>query len=152
MQEIPENFFEVDIDSVDESEFRDMHPADRAFAVRYVSNGYNHREAALDIGINPSLGARVKRKPIVRRYIAALQKQLYVESIVTKDVLDSMLDRLEDIAFGEEEIPIVLSDGTQIFGRKFNPSLIMEVYKERAKLHDISKENEGDKVIHIEVV
>lgn len=133
-------------------DFSRMEPAHRAFAIEYVLNGYNHREAAESIGIDPNRGARLKRLPIVVEYVIQLQNKTAVESIVNKQSLDCLLDRIQEAAMGEVEIPIVLANGAMVNKQKFQGSLALDVYRERAKLHDIVKPEEESGTIKIEVV
>lgn len=134
-------------------DFSKMDPAHRAFAIEYVMNGYNYRKAAKTCRMDPSRGVRLKRIPIVVAFITELQKRDIVESFVGKQSLDCFLDRIEEAAMGDVDIPIVLADGTSIDRPKFQGSLAMDVYRERAKLHGILVQEETpDNTIRIEVV
>lgn len=125
--------------------FLELEDQKKAFAIKYVSNGYKYREAAKAVGYPVGKSRDLIYEPLVAAYIADLQQKYLAESIVTKSTLDSYLDRLEDIAFGETEIDIVTGSGEEKKVNKFHPELAMKVYNERAKLHGLSKEDSGGK-------
>lgn len=153
MHEIPGNIASVYADIVsDKFDFKSMEPEHRAFAIEYVTNGYRHREAAEKAGMEPNRGVRLKRIPIVVEYIIQLQNRNLTESIVTKQSLDCLLDRIGEAAMGDVEIPIVLASGQIVSRKKFQGSLAMDVYREKAKLHDVVKPEEESGTIKIEVV
>lgn len=120
-----------------ENGFMDLDEAKKAFCIVYVTNGYKHREAAEEAGLNPDKGIQLKREPLVSAYIYDLQQQYLAESIVTKQVMDAKLDELEDIAMGRVEIPLVTGAGDKIEAKKFMPDMAMKVYSEKVRLHKI---------------
>ena len=133
---MPENLpiiVDFDIDTIE----RDLDVERRAFCIEYVTNGYNHREAATKVGFSPNMGVKLKREPLCAAFINHLQTEYLAESIVTKQSLDAYLDRLEDIAMGDEEIDIVTGMGEAISAKKFHPDLAIKVYQEKAKLHGV---------------
>jgi len=119
----------------------DLEPQEEAFAIEYVSNGFDHREAARKCGYSPSAGVRLKRKPAIQNRIASLLAEMEVDSIVNRQVADTILDRLEDIAMGEVPVAMVTKDGEEFEARKFFPELAMKVYQERVRLHKLVQEN-----------
>ena len=141
-------------DIVDERfDFNQMDLGERAFAIEYVMNGYDHRKAAQVTHKSAAKGHRLKRLPIVMAFVTQLQKRGIVESFVGKQSLDCFLDRLEEAAMGDVDIPIVLADGTQLERKKFQGSLAMDIYRERAKLHGVlATEDAPKETIKIEIV
>ncbi len=133
-----------------ENGFEDLEDQKKAFCIKYVTNGYNHREAAEDVGINPNRGIQLKNEPLISAYIHDLQQQFLAESIVTKQVMDSKLDVLEDIAMGRVEIPLVTGAGDKIEAKKFHPDLAMKVYAEKVRLHKVVEDAKGSG--HVNVV
>ena len=123
--------------------FEDLDEAKKAFCILFVTNGYKHREAAEEAGFNPDKGVQLKKEPLVSAYIHDLQKKYLAESIVTKQVMDTKLDELEDIAMGRVEIPMVTGAGDKIDAKKFHPDMAMKVYSERTKLHKIVEDGKG---------
>ncbi len=132
--------------------FPDLEEQKKAFAIKYVTNGYLHRQAAADSGFPLSRGIRLKREPLVAAYISDLMNKYLAESLVTKQTLDIYLDELEDIAMGRVDVPMITGNGDEIEARKFHPDLAMKVYSERSKLHGIVKdENNGSGVVNVQI-
>lgn len=125
-----------------ENGFEDLETKRKAFCVRYITNGYDHREAAEHVGFSRDKGIVLKREPLIAAYISDLMKQYVAESLVTKQTLDSYLDELEDIAMGRISVPMLTPTGDEIEAKKFHPDLAMKIYTEKAKLHGIVKEDE----------
>jgi hypothetical protein len=153
MHEIPNDIVAQYADIVSNSfNFFEMPMEQKAFAIEYTLNGYDHRKAAKTVGLSPNRGVHLKRIPIVVDFILRLQERNVTESIVSKQSLDGFLDRIEEAAMGDVKIPIVLANGAMVKQKKFQGSLAMDVYRERAKLHDIVKEEESSGIIQIEVI
>jgi len=153
MHEVSGNIASIYADIVsDKFDFSKMEPEYRAFAIEYVTNGYKHREAAEQAGMHPNRGVHLKRIPVVVDFIIQLQNRNLTESIVTKQSLDCLLDRIQEAAMGEVPISIVLANGQRVEQEKFQGSLAMDVYREKAKLHEIVKPDEESGTIRIEVV
>lgn len=153
MYEIPDDIAAQYSDIVSNNfNFKEMPMEQMAFAIEYVLNGYQHRKAAKTVGLHPNRGVYLKRIPIVVDFILKLQERNITESIVTKQSLDCFLDRIEEAAMGEVKIPIVLASGAGVERKKFQGSLAMDVYRERAKLHDVVADEEGAGTIKITVV
>lgn len=124
----------------------------RAFAIAYVSNGYDHIGAAKSAGFHSALGVSLKYRPDIVRYIKHLQSQLAAETIVGRQYLDVYLDKLQDIAFGITPIPMVTTQGEEYTAPKFMEKLAMEVYKERVKLHNVLLDQEPQSTVLIKVL
>lgn len=132
--------------------FPDLEEQKKAFAIKYVTNGYQHRLAAVDAGFPLSRGIQLKREPLVAAYISDLMDKYLAESLVTKQTLDIYLDELEDIAMGRIDVPMITANGDAVSGKKFHADLAMKVYNERSKLHGIVKdENGGSGVVNVQI-
>jgi hypothetical protein len=140
-----------------EKDWPDLQPQHRAFAEVYVFNAYDHRAAAKEAGLNPDLGVKLKRVPLIRAYIAHIQKQLFESNIVTKDFVDAKLDDLLDMAMGEIEVACVDAKTSQEFNaKKFHGQLALQVLQEKSRLSGIQTpdgdDDEDDSVeIHFHV-
>lgn len=140
------NIVKIDTEIVDrnrKNDWSDLEDNRRAFAQIYTTNGYNHRQAAEEIGLHPDMGIRLKREPLTSAYIEFLQNQTYQANLVTKPLLDAKLDILEDIAMGEMAIPIVTASGGEITAKKFHPELAMKVIEKRSQLGGFTKDDKG---------
>jgi len=131
--------------------FEDLTAQRKAFCITYVTNGYNHREAAEDSGFSPNTGVSLKREPLIASYISHLQNKYLAESIVTKQSLDVQLDQLEDIAMGRVSAPIVTGSGEEIMAYKFYADLAMKIYTERSKLHGIVKDDSKSSAVSVTI-
>lgn len=123
--------------------FSDLSEERKAFAYNYVSNGYDHREAAILCGFSVHKGIQLKREPLVAAFIEYLQTQSYQANIVTREFVDARLDELEDIALGKVPIPIILANGEQIYREKFHGELAMSIVKERNKMQGYVRDETG---------
>lgn len=126
-------------------EFANMNPLDKAFAVEYVRNGFHARAAAAAFGMDASK-ANVKRNdPLISRYIISIVDSYTAEARVTKQQADALLDRMQDIAFGDVQAPFVAtSTGEQFYGCQVFPKLMAEVYKERRRQANALAQTDGD--------
>jgi hypothetical protein len=127
-------------------------PEHRAFAIAYVSNGYDHKAAAKTAGFHPDLGVSLKYRPDVVGYVKYLQNKLSAETIVGRQYLDVYLDKLQDIALGNTPVPMVTGQGESFSACRFMEKLAMEVYKERVKLHDVLVDQEPTSTVVIKVL
>lgn len=118
-------------------------PAKRkAFAMHYVV-GYNHRKASKQAGFSEDFGAELIREPLLTAYIAELQSQELMSNIVTEDFVRTQWLNLIPMLSGQVEVPIVLADGTQTYGRKFMAGELNSVLKELAKSTKFYEEGSG---------
>lgn len=131
-------------DKQQEEDWPDLSFQLRAFANEYVTNGYDHRKAAVTVGRAANSAKNMLRNPLVKHYINYLQNNRLDSPLVTRDFLDAKLEELHDIAMGNVEIPIVLADGTRVDECKFMGDLAFKTLQERAKLYGHAKpEPEG---------
>jgi hypothetical protein len=133
-----------------EDDFDGMDFLHRAFAAEYIANGFDARKAAETLGLYPSQANILKRKPIIAAFIRSRVNESVTVAMVCKQQLDAMLDRMQDIAFGDVGVPMVLSDGTQIYGRQIHPRLIAEVFK--ARVNQLEEIDDPDDIVPTQIV
>jgi hypothetical protein len=126
------------------SGFPSVTDQEKGFANEYLLNGYNHRAAALAVGIAESSAIRVKRKPLVAAYIEFLQERMYASNFVSKGFIDAKLDDLYEMAIGDVNVPMVLGDGSTIEAKKFQGGLALQILQERSKMHGIVVEEKSN--------
>lgn len=135
--------------------FPDLSDQLRAFAQEYVTNGYKHREAAIEVGRAASGALKLVRNPLVCAYVRYLQDIRVDSSYVTKDFMDAKLEELQDMAMGEADIAVVLADGTETQAKKFQGELALKVLQKRGELSGAAKPAEtgqgGSVSVHIDV-
>lgn len=124
----------------------------KAFAHEYILNGYNHREAAKEVGIAASSGIRVLREPLVSAYVAHLQETNFTSQIITKQFVEHQYLELIPFLKGEREIPIVTGSGAEIDACKFHGSELVAVLRDLSKITGYQKEEENNKnLVNIEI-
>jgi hypothetical protein len=131
-----------------------LEPEEKAFAQEYVINGYDHRNAADKVGYSPNTGLSIKRRPYVAAYIEYLLDRMHASNLVVKGFIDAKLDDLYDMAIGDEEVPLVLGDGSCIDAKKFHGGLALQILQERSKVAGIVKDekvNQGQVTINIDL-
>lgn len=139
---LDENINKELIDRNIESNFADLEPQKRAFALSYVID-YDHRRAAMEAGIKPNRGFSLLRDPLVSAFIKFLQDELQISNIITADFIKAQYLALIPKLAGQEDIPIILPDGEQIEGKKFYPGELTNVLKELAKSTKFYEDGSG---------
>lgn len=114
-------------------------PLERAFAMEYVSNGYNHIKAAESIGLNRSKGIRLVKNPIVQLLIKELQDKQHTLSLVTNEFVMTCYMRLLPKLMGEDDIPQVVmnrdsGDTDTVDIKKFHAAETVAVLRDMAKM------------------
>lgn len=122
---------------------------ERAFAIEYITNGFNQSKAAKKVGLNS--GRKALSNPSVAKFIANLQNEYLAEAIVTKNTISGMLDRLEDIAMGDEQAYMVDALGEAVLVNKFYPDLAVKILDRKAKLHGIIKDDDNKSPVNIQI-
>ncbi len=121
-----------------------VEPSHKAFAYEYVSNGYNHSDAAEKVGLPRSSGLRIRRLPLVTAFIAWIQEAKFQTTIITKEFIECKLDDLYDMAIGEVDVPCVTGSGETFSAPKFQGGLALQILQERSKMNGITKQEEKD--------
>jgi len=109
----------------------------RVFAEEYVSNGYDHRQAANDAGFSREKGIVLTRNPFIKTYVSYIRGFDKTKSLVTRDFVDSKLAELYDMAIGDEKIDQVTSKGETFAASLFDGKLALGILQERAKINGI---------------
>lgn len=122
--------------------WQDLDPRERAFALEYLVH-YSHRKAAEKAGYSASAGISLIRRPLVAAFIRDLQDHQSVTNIVTEDFVRNLWLTLLPKLMGEEEVPMVTSQGEAFTAKKFHASEVNSVIKELAKSTDFYKAEEG---------
>lgn len=143
------------LDKQREQDFPDLCEQLRAFCHEYVANGYDHRQAAIEVGRAASGASKLLRNPLVRHYVRYLQDIRMDSSFVTKDFMEAKLSEMMEMAMGEVEIPVVLADGEQHNVKKFQGELALKILQKRGELSGAAKPAEtsggGNVSVHIDV-
>jgi len=116
-----------------------MNPVHRAFAHSYLDS-YDHRGAAKEVGHAAAHGIKLLRDPIVAAYIAEMQNQSRLSTIISKDFINMNYLKLLDYAMGREEMPIVLASGDQITAKKVMVGEAKNILAEMAKSTEYEKD------------
>jgi len=129
--------------------WKNLDPEYVTFALCFV-NTSSYVSASDAAGISRPRGKDLLSNPVVRALIADLQKEAHETNIVTEELIRTKLLELLPKLMGEEEIPIVLSNGAMVMERKFFPG------EARAALESLGKSiglgvNEGIKVAPVQV-
>lgn len=125
----------------------------KAFAHSYLES-YSISESAESVGISPSTGSKWFRDPLVNAYIADIQAEYQRRSVVDADFVRTQWLKVLPKVLGEEEVPMILSDGTQIFGRKFHSadaSKVLTELSKSTKFYDGGSGNTGGVTINIDL-
>jgi len=121
--------------------FQDLSDKKKAFAIFYVTEGYSIERSAKEVDVCLMTGYKYKRDPLTAAYINDLMDKYLAESVVNKQTLDSYLDNLEDLALGRVDTHDMTADGDQKQGKVFHPALALKIYQERARLHEVVKDD-----------
>lgn len=139
---LDEKFDKELIDRNIKSNFADLEPQKRAFALSYIVD-YNHRRAAQDIGFNADRGISLVRDPLIAAFVKHLQDEFAISNIITSDFVKAQYLALIPKLAGEEEVNLITADGEQVFVRKFHPAALTAVLKELAKSTKFYEDGSG---------
>lgn len=128
-----------------ENNWIDLSDQDKAFAYVYILNGYNHLEAAEEVGIARSGALRTLRKPLVSAFISHLQTENFTASRITKDFVESQYLEILPKLKGEEDIAYVTGMGLEVEVKKFHGSELISVLRDLSKSSGYQKEEEINK-------
>ena len=115
-----------------DSGWPDVTPQEKMFAFKYLET-FKHRDAGEESEFSPNSGLKLLRKPLINAFIAQIQGEYQQRSIVDADFVRTQWLQLLPKVMGEEEVPIVLADGTQIEARKFHAADSTRVLSELSK-------------------
>lgn len=112
--------------------FQDLSAQKKAFAFAYLET-YKIGEAAEQAGVSSTTGAKWFREPLVNAFITEIQSEYQRRSVVDADFVRTQWLQMLPKVMGDEAVPMVLNDGTQIEGRKFHASDATRVLTELSK-------------------
>ena len=130
-----------------DSGWPDLPDQRKGFGYIYLSNGYNHREAAKKVGFSKNSGMKILREPLVSAFIQYLQEKHFTTSIITKQFVEDQYLQILPYLKGEEEIPIVNGQGGTANVKKFHASELTAVLRDLSKVTGYQKEDESNKNI-----
>jgi hypothetical protein len=107
---------------------------DKAFAFEYITNGFNHREAAVSIGMAPGSGISKLRHPLVGAFIQYLQEQSNKAKFITQQFVEQQYLEILPKLKGEEEVDIVdIKEGTSFKAKKFHSAELVSTLRDLGK-------------------
>jgi len=127
------------IDTQKRDGWSDLDYAKQAFCDEYLSNGYNHREAAVSVDFPVHRGKKLLNDPLCREYIVEAEQARRNRSLVTERFLEAQYFQLLDQANGDEEVAIVTGSGAQLNAKKFDGNLKHAVLKELGAISGVTK-------------
>ena len=116
----------------------DLTAVKRAFAIEYVMNGYNHRDAAETLNVPKDRGIRLLRDPLVAAYVKTLQDDQRTNGLITRDFINAQYMTLYEMATGQKAHPFVAGGEILNEARVDMPSAI-SILKEMSKSTDYEK-------------
>ena len=114
--------------------FIDMSERDKAFGVEYLTNGFKHREAAIEVGLHAGSGLAKLRDPLVGAFIGHLQSEANQAKLITTQFVEAQYLEILPKLKGEEEIDIVdIKNGVAVKVKKFHSAELVSVLRDLGK-------------------
>lgn len=110
----------------------------RAFATRYLLD-YDEKAAAVSVGVAPSQGAMLLRDPAVMQHVSMLQAAREKFCILGKDFAAAQWLQVLPKLKGEEEVPLVTKNGSEVLAKKFFASELVRALVEISNISGLSK-------------
>jgi hypothetical protein len=111
-----------------------MPEQDKAFAVEYITNGFKHREAAMEVGLHAGTGLTRLRDPLIGAFIAHLQSQNNIAKLITTQFVEAQYLEILPKLKGEEEIDVVdIKEGVSVKVKKFHSAELVSVLRDLGK-------------------
>ena len=131
--------------------WKDLPEVDRAFAIEYITNGFNHANAAEAVGLTKSSGLRKLRAPLVQGFIAYLQDQRAKASIITREFVEQQYLEILPKLKGEEAVPLVSPQGDAYEAKKFHSGETVSVLRDLSKAAGYTPEEiKGGAVVNVQ--
>ena len=112
----------------------DVEERDKAFSVEYLTNGFNHCNAAESVGLSRSSGMRKLRNPLVSAFISYLQEQNSSAKLITQQFVEAQYLEILPKLKGDEDVDMVdLKTGESFRARKFHSAEIVSVLRDLGK-------------------
>lgn len=125
---------ELTVNSSETESFDDLSEKDRAFAVRWLTNGYDHHEAAVHVGYARKGALKHLRKPLVQRFIKHLRTMEERASLISKDFVEQKYMEVLPKLMGEEDVPIYdHKEGVTVNAKKFHSAEVVSVLRDLGK-------------------
>lgn len=99
----------------------------KAFVVAYLDNGYSVGKASEATRIDLSICKRYLQIPSVRVAIKEIQSEMDDLDFLNEKWVKTQLMMMFPKVIGEEPVPYVNSEGTQIEARRFYPDIAMKI-------------------------
>ena len=104
-------------------------PDQRVFAITYA-NTHSVSQACIKLGIPITTGYQWLSHGGVKSLIVAIQEEQEHTTIVTQRMIEGLwLEALPKL-MGEEEVPYIDKEGTQMYGKKFYDASLITLLKE----------------------
>ncbi len=110
----------------------------RAFATRYLLD-YDVNKASAYAGLNSVQGKELLREPIVMAHISMLQEARAKFCILGKDFAAMQWLEILPKLKGEEEVPFVTKNGSELMAKKFFSSELVRALVEIGNISGLSK-------------
>ena len=117
-----------------EESFTNLPERDKAFAVEYITNGFNHAEAAVAVGLSKKSGISKLRSPLVAKFIAHLQASTANAKIITQEFVEAKYLEILPKLMGEEDVPLFdHKEGVTVNAKKFHSAETVSVLRDLGK-------------------
>jgi|TARA_R110002153_G_scaffold131915_6_gene280935 hypothetical protein len=111
----------------------DLTAVQKAFAYSFLVT-YDHRNAAVEAGQDPSQGLKMLRHPLTAAFINAEQQHQATVGYITKEYVMVQYMNLMPMLMGEVAVPLGADkDGEQVIARKFDAANMKGVLSEMSK-------------------
>lgn len=100
---------------------------EQAFVIAYIDNAYSLADASVCLKISTSECKEMFALSSVKRAIAEVQSELDDIDFLNEKWVKAQLLKLFPMVMGEEDVPMVDSQGDQIERRKFHPDIAMRI-------------------------
>lgn len=126
-----------------EAGWPDILVEDKGIAVTFVQCSYSVKETADELNITQHKVRMAIKKPLVASYISALQADDHTINMVNKQFVASSMMRLIPKLMGEEDVPIVLKDGEEVWRKKFHAADLRAVLEYLGSHTDFKSDTKG---------
>jgi predicted DNA-binding protein YlxM (UPF0122 family) len=123
----------------------------RAIAMEYVASGYSMASVMKELDISRETVSRTLKQPLVKAYVAELQKDDYTSAMISRSFVQSSLLAMLPKLAGEEDVPMVDSNGDQIYRKKFFPGEMKGVLETLGKSTDFQQDQGGTGGVNVQI-
>ena len=123
--------------------WKDLPESDRAFAIEYITNGFNYADAAETIGLARTSGIRKLRAPLVQGFIAYIQDQRAKASLITREFVEQQYLEILPKLKGEESVQLITPQGDSYEAKKFHSGEVVSVLRDLGKAAGFTPEEVG---------